>query len=261
MKSIGIIGFGNVGRAIYLKVMSGKHLCIDWICSSHLMQSNTLIYKKIKCIETIPDFIFITENDNKIEIICQELFKEFGEKLKDKYVIHCSGISGLELLRSVDGIAKIVAAHPFQTFHKDYLSAEILEDIAWGVQCANEDFPEVVELITELGGKAFLLPNDVDKALYHSVAVVASNYLLGTLQLAKLLADKVDIARNDFLIPIIKQSVKNYCADLEKFPLTGPIARGDLVAVNKHLGAIKEENLRESYRYLELSLLKILEIE
>jgi len=66
-----------------------------------------------------------------------------------------------------------------------------------------------------------------------------------------LIADKININKKDFLIPIIKQTAQNCITAIEKnepIPLTGPIVRNDLSTIQQHLDALSiYPNYQEIY--------------
>ena len=257
MKSIGIIGYGNVGQTLAKYIYACEKLELLWICSKHFNDKNIFPTAKllldISQIESIPDVIFITSNDNQIENIATMLSNIFDYKIASKLIIHTSGAFGLELLNNCEKYGAItIAAHPFQTFFSKEISC--LNDIFWGVEINNEYTADVTELIVTLNGYPFFFPPEIinNKALYHSVAVAVSNYVSGAIKLGTLLAKEINLPQKEFIIPIVNQTIKNCFKSIidndTNFPLTGPIVRNDTETIEKHIEALnKLPNLQQSY--------------
>jgi predicted short-subunit dehydrogenase-like oxidoreductase (DUF2520 family) len=263
MKTIGIIGYGNLGETLakYINVsekLELKKLKLLWICSKHFNDAtifpNAKLFSDISKIKTSPDVIFIASNDNQIENIAATLANIFSSKLFSKIVIHTSGAYGLELLATCEKYGAItVAAHPFQTFFSKEISC--LNDIFWGIEINDSKYKaDINDLITSLNGHPFFLPPQItnNKALYHSVAVAVSNYVSAAIKLGTLIANEIELPQKDFLIPIIKQTIENCFKSINdndnNFPLTGPIVRSDTETIEKHIEALNNfPSLQQSY--------------
>jgi predicted short-subunit dehydrogenase-like oxidoreductase (DUF2520 family) len=287
IKTIGIIGMGKVGSCLanfiqndfnknnYNKNDSNKKtnlLELSWICSKHFSNSinsnstnynphNFNVFNNLNETTEVPDAIIICTNDDLIKEKSDDLANHFKENLEDKFIIHCAGAFGIELLSECKKYNAItVAAHPFQTFYSNDFSC--LENIAWGIECEKKDELIIMNFIKSLNGKPFFLTRKIlqNKALYHSVGIAASNYLAGAIYISTLLADEIGIDKNDFLKPIINQTVKNSFKTFEenskqKFPITGPIVRSNLDTVEKHLTVLKDDTTYlNKYSYFGLEL-------
>jgi len=289
IKTVGIIGMGKVGKTIANFLCESDNLKILWICSKHISNfSNIKTFNNLTEIIEIPDAFIICKSDNFIKNFSDDLANHFKDKLAGKFIIHCAGAYGVELLSECKKYnAKTVAAHPFQTFLANFFSDSFsdfksndlensknnslknsLKEIAWGIECEKKDEFAVANFIKSLDGKPFFLPSQIrkNKAFYHTVAVSASNYLSASIYFAGLLADEIGIDKNDFLKPIINQTVENSFASFDenfensnqKFPITGPIIRSDLETISKHLESLKNnETFLNSYSYFGLALLEL----
>jgi len=258
MKTISIIGYGNVGETLAKYINNYNKLDLSFICSKHFNDktifSNTKIFPNISQINSLPDIVFITSKDKQIENIATTLAETFKEKLLSKTIIHTSGTYSLEVLSACEKFgANCVAAHPFQTFFSKNISC--LNNIFWGIEINNEKYyTDIKELIQQLNGHPFLLPTSItkNKALYHSIAVAVSNYMAGAIKLGTLIANEIKLPQKDFLIPIINTTIENCVKSIiendNNFPLTGPIIRGDNETIEKHIEALKMyPNLQKSY--------------
>ncbi len=184
-------------------------------------------------------------------------FKEGG------VVIHVSGSQPLELLNSLRGSRCAVGvAHPFQTFRgNDHVN--VLDGVAWGVECDEEAWTTVQWFVDRTGGHAYRLPSlsSEERLQYHASAVAASNFVYAGLSLATALANTIGIPAGHFIRPILLQTIHNAMQALEtpaggyEFPVTGPLARGDFRTVEDQYFAIPT-HLRAQYALHSLALLE-----
>lgn len=77
---------------------------------------------------------------------------------------------------------------------------------------------------------------DEDRAAYHAAASIASNFLV-TLQAA---AEALLGHDRELLVPLVRATVENWAALGPERALTGPIARGDELTVQRQRGAVAE---------------------
>lgn len=245
--SCGIIGAGRLGTSLALALNEKNFL--SWIIVNSEEKKSELkkilpsekIFSSLDEISFLPEFIFLTVRDSQIRKIAQVLAEKFSSQLAEKKILHCSGALGLEKLQNCEERgAEIITAHPFQTF--PFPSEKFFCGIAWGVEAKNSS-EEIFSLIEALGGKGFLLKFDSPekKNLYHLAAVAASNFLSASIALAKEFADLAEIPIDSFLAPIIRTTVENSLEKIsdENFPLSGPIARGDIVTLSRHIEALR----------------------
>ena len=98
--------------------------------------------------------------------------------------------------------------------------------------------------------------------LYHASAVVASNYLVTLLDLSLSLIKLAGMTGEDALRglkPLIEGTISNVEKMGVQNALTGPIARGDILTIEKHLSEIesKAPRLLSLYRTLGLYTVEI----
>jgi len=161
-------------------------------------------------------------------------------------VVHLAGSRGLEvfdeLLANRTGV-RVGALHPLQSFPTTTLGLERLRG-SWAAVAGD---PEVAELAYSLGMKTFDLA-DADRISYHTAASVASNHLVALLGQVERLAAACHVPFEAFG-PLVRASVQNAFALGPAEALTGPIARGDLSTVERHLASL-DSSERDAYRVL-----------
>ncbi len=202
----------------------------------------------------LADLLFITTPDDAIRSTCRAL-AEIGALRRGCVVAHTSGAYSAELLAPLRSHrAAVGSLHPLQTFPTVDRAVEALP----GSWCCIDGDPAAVEVLehaaTALDCRVMVIASE-GKALYHAAAAVASNYLV-TLEHAAL---KLDTAAGvepraaiESLLPLIKATVANIESVGIPQALTGPIARGDVETVRRHIEAIerKAPDLLGLYRLL-----------
>jgi len=186
------------------------------------------------------DLVFITTPDDVIGEVCDELGAAGGFR-GGSIVAHCSGALPSTVLATARECGAYVASlHPMQTF----ATAEQAVRILPGSCCCVEGDPEAVTLLTQvaeaLDAHVITIATE-DKPLYHAAGCLASNYLVALQHAALKLTDAAGISRQDamrMLVPLVKGTAANF--DELGLPacLTGPISRGDVETVRRHLAAI-----------------------
>lgn len=260
--STAIIGAGKLGSALALAFH--KQNVLKYIVDNSeiargkaksLIDDFSAILSSIEHINVLPQLIFLTVSDDLIEQTAQNLADTFGNQLKGKFIIHCSGSLSLKVLSSCKQYgAFTVAVHPYQTFFK--LSDNLLSGIAWSIR--SESNTDIIEsLIKKTGGKPYVIKDDESLlSFYHSSAVVSSNFMTSLISLAREIANFSEIDGNKFMPPIISTTIENNF-NADEFPLTGPYARGDIETIERHLKALsKQPQLKRAYVYMALATLE-----
>ncbi len=269
--TVGIIGPGKTGLSLAEAFLKARKLA--WILCRNEEKKSELLKAGFKNavaefpFKNIPDIIFITVRDSQISDVVGNLLKshgQFSEKdlFKDTIFIHCSGALRVDILQPLLKTgARICAAHPFQTFARP--SADFLKGVAWGIEAEEDQREEISKIITLLKGKPFFLSKETiaKKELYHISAVAASNYLTAAIVAARNFAGAAGIDEKKFLPVIIQTAVNNSLESISlktSFPLTGPIARGDIATVENHISALKNNPaLLKEYVFFGLATAEI----
>jgi predicted short-subunit dehydrogenase-like oxidoreductase (DUF2520 family) len=139
-------------------------------------------------------------------------------------------VSGATPLAALDPHVNRFGVHPLQTFTKARGAEQI--DGAWAAVTAETG--EARQRATWLAEILALRPFDIadaDRGLYHAGAVIASNYLVTLYRAASRLVSAAG-APPAALVPLMERTIEN------GFDLTGPIARGDVETIERHLDDI-----------------------
>jgi predicted short-subunit dehydrogenase-like oxidoreductase (DUF2520 family) len=170
-------------------------------------------------------------------------------------VVHFSGALGSRVFRNAGQLGiTALSIHPVMTF-----TGEAPVNSFAGVYFALEGGPKALalgrRLVKELRGKSFVIAAD-DKPLFHASCVFVSNLLDVTLdagiETCQRLGLKPRIAFK-VLEPLICQTLENIATQGTAQALTGPVERGDVLTVRRHLAALRQRSPEFLSLYAELS--------
>jgi predicted short-subunit dehydrogenase-like oxidoreductase (DUF2520 family) len=102
--------------------------------------------------------------------------------------------------------------------------------------------PRALELAAELAGALGMRPVEVaehDRVAYHAAASIASNFLVTLEAAAGRIAAAAGIQREQ-LVPLVRATVDNWARLGPERALTGPVARGDEVTIERQRAAVGE---------------------
>jgi predicted short-subunit dehydrogenase-like oxidoreductase (DUF2520 family) len=156
-------------------------------------------------------------------------------------VIHLSGALGLEVLSPHPRRGSL---HPLVSLPEPEIGAERLRAGAWFAVAGDDRVRTAVE---SLGGRHFEV-RDEDRPIYHAAACIASNHLVALLGQVERLAEAVGVPLDAYL-DLARDSLSNVASLGPARALTGPVARGDIETIARHLAAI-DPSERAAYEAL-----------
>jgi predicted short-subunit dehydrogenase-like oxidoreductase (DUF2520 family) len=120
------------------------------------------------------------------------------------------------------------------------------------------------EIIAALGGRSFVIPKQ-SKVLYHAFGSFASPLVVALLAAMEQVALAAGIRRLDIkpmMAPLLGKTWGNYLAKDAASAFSGPLVRGDVATVRKHLRELKKvPEAREVYVALARMALKKLPVK
>jgi predicted short-subunit dehydrogenase-like oxidoreductase (DUF2520 family) len=246
--SYAIVGCGKVGTAVakYLSELGYPVAGLACLTLSSARKLADLL--GADRVSTAPweitisaDVVFITTPDDRIEPVCNVIAKNGGFK-KDAVVLHCSGALPSTILSSAKSCgAAIGSLHPLQSFASTTFDRNPFTGIITDVEGDAAAVALAQKIATDLGANSLLIKTDA-KTLFHASAVVASNYLVAVLDLAFGFMGEAGVSRKEawgVLKPLVDGTLSNVGKVGIPNALTGPIARGDVETVARHIKAIE----------------------
>lgn len=258
---ISIIGAGVVGTALAVLAARAEYR-ITAIASrreSSARKAATLIGQGRVCTAAeaarAGRLLLLTVNDDAIAPLAAELAEAEAVR-PGTMVVHCSGALASDVLAPLANRCGALTAsmHPLQTFPTVQAAIDSLPGCYFFCEGHGPAVSAAMQLAGDIGGVPVEIEPD-RKTLYHAAACMACNYL-ATLQEAAIsaaaLAGIGTLPARKALAPLVAATVNNVM-NLGPGPaLTGPIARGDVQTVQRHLAALDatDPDLAEVYRQL-----------
>ncbi len=245
MFKIGFIGAGPVGTAFGVRLSQlGYQVIAAYDVSSVAAQRfvklipNCQVCQKAQDVTDTAEFIFITTPDDIIPEVAGQLKWYPGQS-----VIHCSGATSTHALEPAKRQGAAVGSiHPCQTFASVDQAIENLPGSTFAIEAEEPLKGILTDIAKALNGDWVYLTAE-DKALYHAAACIACNYFYTIVKLATDLWQNFGKSTAEAIkayLPLLQGSLNNIKNVGLPNCLTGPIARGDLSTVQKHLEALEK---------------------
>jgi len=244
-----IIGTGAVGSSIAFALFY-KRIRISALYSLSGASAKRIArrigvknFGTVKDMELQKGLVIVAVPDARIAETAQVV--SANQKSYENFVfIHTSGSLSSEELKSLhDKGASVASFHPLQTFPASKITS--LKNKWIAIEGDRKALHACVQLAKILDAHTFTISKET-KVLYHTAAVFASNYLVTLLSVVEEIASRIHIPKKNIwkiYRPIIEQTVQNVFSSSPAKALTGPIARGDLNTVTKHLQELSKKKL------------------
>jgi len=259
MLKTGFIGAGTTGTALAVR-LSQKGCPVVAVSSRTLSSAQKLarlapncrVYHTAQELANVAEMVFVTTPDDVIAQVCSEV-----QWHEEQNVVHCSGVHSVDILEPAKKVGATVGSfHPLQTFADVDQAIENLPGSTFALEAEEPLLSTLKELTSLLNGNwVELKPGD--KVLYHAAAVFACNYLVTLVKLALDLWRDFGVSSKEAtkaLLPLLRGTINNI--DNIGLPdcLTGPVARGDLGTIQRHLSALEDRSPSLLTTYKELGL-------
>ncbi len=266
-----MIGAGRLGKNIARAIIEEQLGQLTAVCNrSH--ESGLFAVQQIgsgiavSATKELPpaELTFITTPDDAISTIVNELAQ--GETLTPgSVIIHCSGaLSTKELTPLKEQGCFIGNFHPAKAFRHDSLNPNVFRNCLCIVEGDKQAIDLLIAIFKPLG--TTLIPiNAEKKASYHAAGVFSANYLVtlsaATVELLIEAGIPQDLA-HQLNLQLMQSSLTNIeqTAVLSQ-ALTGPLARGDMHTIEKHLAALHQPALNALYRAAAIATLSLTNLD
>ena len=259
MLKTGFIGAGTTGTALAVR-LSEKAWPVVAVSSRTLSSAQKLAgllpncraYHTSQELADVAEMVFITTRDDVIAQVCSEVHWHRGQS-----ILHCSGAHSVDILEPAKKLGAAVGSfHPLQTFADVARAVSNLPGSTFGLEAEEPLLSTLKELASLLDGDWVALKPG-DKVLYHAAAVFACNYLVTLVKLALDLWKDFGVSSKEAtgaLLPLLRGTLNNIDSIGLPNCLTGPVARGDLGTIDRHLKALDAEHSYLLTAYKELGL-------
>lgn len=263
--SIAIVGAGNLGTALALALREAGYPIESVIArrGKSLIRAKRLAKQigaraVLGTEEVRAQVLWLCVPDGEIARVALSL----GERFQGKgtIVLHSSGALGSETLEPLRRKGAAVASvHPLMTFVKGSRPSLV------GVSFAVEGDPVAVRaargIVRDLGGEPCAI-SQREKNAYHAWGTFASPLLTALLATTEQVAGLAGVTKRSArqrMLPILLQTVRNYGTLGAAAGFSGPIVRGDLETVRRHLEVLRTAPIpRQVYMALARAALQYL---
>ena len=254
---IGFIGAGRLGSALAM-AMQKADLRVHAVASARAESAERMAARLPRC-EAVSaqqvadrcDLVFITTPDAAIEPTAAALTWRAGIG-----VLHCSGATEVDALRHAREQGAVIGGfHPMQTFADPAAAARSLPGCTVTIEAQSAALDQqLVAIAARLGCAVNRLPPGM-RARYHAAAGYASQFINALLAEAAHLwagwgASEADTVRA--LLPLVRGTLAAIESNGIAGGMPGPVSRGDVDTVAKHMAAMAAlgEPVLSSYRLL-----------
>ena len=206
--------------------------------------------------------VFLAVPDDALSSVAARLAEAGGGIPGTVAFVHLSGAQQLSALDPLGARHPVGSFHPLQSFPEPR-SPVSLVGVVIGIDATS---PALLRRLASLARALGARPkrvSDSERALYHAAAVFASNYvdvLLGTAVKLLQLAGWSEKEAASGLLPLTEGVLTTVRKRGPIRALTGPVRRGDVNTVERHLAALSALPIRpvaDQYRMLGLIALEM----
>jgi predicted short-subunit dehydrogenase-like oxidoreductase (DUF2520 family) len=262
--SITLIGAGNLAQALGPALRAAGYR-IDAIAGRQTASSRRRAAMLAKSVGArailleqaapIADIIWICHTDDALDVTARALARKTG--WRGKTVLHSSGALSSDVLVPLRRAgAHVASLHPMMTFVPG--TTPKMQSVPFAVEGDQRAVAMARRIVRDLGAEVFTI-SKAAKPLYHALGSFSSPLIVATLVTAERVgrgAGLTGAQTRKVMAPILVQTLGNYLERGAAAAFSGPIKRGDLNTVRRHMKMLKRvPGAGEVYRALVKSAL------
>jgi len=268
--TVSIVGPGNLGSALaanltrigyeikFLVVRPKLRVPKETVALARRVKA-----KAVALGETVldSDIVWITVPDDAIAAVASQLARD--QSWRGCTVFHSSGALTSEALSPLRNKgAKIASVHPGMTFVGE--STPRLAGVPFAVEGDAGAVRRAEQIVRELGGTAYPIAAR-NKVLYHAFGTLASPMVIALMTTLEQVGKAAGIKPSDLrtmAAPLLRQTLDNYLEHGAAAAFSGPLVRGDVMTVRRHLIALRKvPQARRVYLALANSVVRELPVK
>ena len=262
--TITLIGAGNLAQALGPALKAAGYQ-IDFVAARETASSRRRAAMLARLLEArtlslsdagpSSDIIWICHTDDALTETATLLARKAG--WSGKIVLHSSGALSSDVLSALKRKGAIIASlHPMMTFVPG--ATPRMEEIPFAVEGDARAVSVARRIVRDMGAESFAIKKSA-KPLYHALGSFSSPLIVAALVTAERVGRGAGLTASQtrrVIAPILRQTIKNYTERGAAAAFSGPIKRGDLNTVLRHLKELKRvSGASEVYRALVKSAL------
>lgn len=256
MQSISFIGAGRLGTTLAI-AWHRAGMPVTMIASRNPESARKAAAGLEGCAAVTPeqavqaDLVFLTVPDDDIGPLAASLPWRKGQ-----YVVHCSGATEVSVLDAAAQAGAITGGyHPMQIFSDPQRTLALLPGATAGIEGPPALEQILRRLAEKLGMVPMLLPPG-SRALYHGGSLFVGTFLLSMLNEAARAWSAFGISEEQTLralLPVARGTLETAAVKGVAASLAGPISRGDIKVVQRHLRALEQLSEEQVSFYRQLA--------
>jgi predicted short-subunit dehydrogenase-like oxidoreductase (DUF2520 family) len=183
--------------------------------------------------------VWITVPDDAIAAVGARLAR--AQDWRGRTVFHSSGALTSDVLAPLRTKgAKVASVHPGMTFVRK--SMPRMEGVPFGVEGDPSAVRLAKKIVGELGGKTFPIAKQ-NKVVYHAFGSFASPMVIALMAALEQVGKAAGIKQSDLrtmAAPLLRQTLGNYLERGAAEAFSGPLVRGDVATIRRHLNALRK---------------------
>jgi predicted short-subunit dehydrogenase-like oxidoreductase (DUF2520 family) len=262
--TITLIGAGNLAQALGPALKAAGYR-IDFIAARETASSRRRAAmlagllgartQSLKDAAPLSDILWICHTDDALVETAKLLARKPG--WRGKIVFHSSGALTSDVMAPLKRKgANTASLHPMMTFVPGAMPR--MDEVPFAVEGDSRAVAAARRIVRDLGAEMFLIKKAA-KPLYHALGSFSSPLIVATLVTAERVGRGAGLTASQtrrVMTPILRQTLKNYQERGAAAAFSGPIKRGDLSTVLRHLKELKRvPGASEVYRALVKSAL------
>ncbi len=249
---VAIVGAGKVGTVLGRVLVEDGSRITAVISRSRASARTAAAYLRCRtyadALTAIPpetDIALIATPHAAVAGVAETLARLEGLEFSRMSVCHASGMLSAAVLAPLEERGcTVFSFHPLQTFPRNFSVRRILpraRGIWYGADGSPAGLRTARRLAKALSGRVIEIPPE-SRELYHAACVVASNHLTVLLSAVQEMfgaAAGDGRASLEPFRPILEATLRNVLATSPGAALSGPVARGGVDTVARHLEAVR----------------------
>lgn len=267
--TIAIVGPGNLGSAMARALLAAGYRVREIVHRGGTSAKRArALAREIGARDVIAsearfnaEIVWICVADGAIAACAAELAK--AAKWVGKIAFHSSGaLSSRELKQLKRRGAAVASVHPMMTFVRSVRPD--LQGVTFAIEGDAPAVRAARRIVRDLGGRAVLI-DARRKPMYHAFGAFTSPLIVATIAAAEQVARKAgldQVSARAAIAPILRQTVENYFERGPAGAFSGPLVRGDVETVQRHLDVLRVlPEARAAYVALARSAIKTLPVK
>jgi len=246
MKTINIIGFGNVGFHLAMALSSLSGFRLQQIAVRSVEKAGNVVSKEL----LVADIGALQPADITIISVTDQSISEVSKLIpyENHLVVHTSGTSDMEVLNSKNRKGVL---YPLQTFSK---GKEInFKTVPFCLEAQNTSDLELLrDLASSLTQSVYDITSAQRKSL-HVSAVFVSNFVNHMYTIGNEICKENDVPF-EILLPLIKETADKVAYMSPKEAQTGPAIRFDAKTLKAHEDFLKNKTYKQLYQLITESI-------